>query len=181
MWVHFESMHVDMTPTYASMYFPGRGLLLAAGNVLTGNSWLVSAVCRRAEAIRCSTGRLSPFRALLGGLIAVPRLGVFVYWTKSNRTAGTRGAFGGALVFGHAKVKEAFVSTLCAAGGCRGRMAADINAARVIWVREMDERANAELLRYNPNLQAWPVQPDSPADEVAPYLVPRQVTAGSAR
>ena len=31
MWTHFESIHVTMQPTYTSMYFPGQGLLLAAG------------------------------------------------------------------------------------------------------------------------------------------------------
>src|ERR1035438_4660504 len=35
-WVHFESIHVSMAPTYMSMYFPAQGLLLAAAKVLTG-------------------------------------------------------------------------------------------------------------------------------------------------
>ena len=34
MWVHFETIHVDMLPTYMSMYFPGQALVLAAGKVL---------------------------------------------------------------------------------------------------------------------------------------------------
>ena len=39
MWIHFESIHIDMQPTYMSMYFPGQALLLAAGKVLLGNPW----------------------------------------------------------------------------------------------------------------------------------------------
>ena len=39
MWVHFETIHVDMQPTYMSMYFPGQALLLGAGKVLLGSPW----------------------------------------------------------------------------------------------------------------------------------------------
>jgi len=34
MWVHFETMHVTMKPTYMSMYFPAQGLVMAAGKVV---------------------------------------------------------------------------------------------------------------------------------------------------
>src|SRR5437879_6185972 len=39
MWVHFETMHITMKPTYMSMYFPAQGLILAASKVLTGHPW----------------------------------------------------------------------------------------------------------------------------------------------
>ena len=39
MWIHFETIHVSMLPTYMSMYFPGQGLLLAAGKILFGDPW----------------------------------------------------------------------------------------------------------------------------------------------
>ena len=39
MWVHFETMHVSMQPTYVSMYFPAQGLVLAAAKLLTGHPW----------------------------------------------------------------------------------------------------------------------------------------------
>lgn len=103
MWIHFESMHVDMKPTYMSMYFPGEGLVLAAGKLLFGHFWLAMPV---AAALMCAAicwmlqGWLPPSWALLGGFIAVLRLGVFSYWTNTYHTAGTISALGGALVLG---------------------------------------------------------------------------------
>jgi hypothetical protein len=103
MWVHFESIHIDMRPTYTSMYFPGQGLLMAAGKKLFGNFWLAvpfaaagmcAAICWMLQ------GWLPAPWALLGGFIAVLRLGVFSYWTNTYHTAGTLAALGGALVLG---------------------------------------------------------------------------------
>src|ERR1700730_7227780 len=39
MWTHLESVHITMQPTYISMYFPGPGLVLAAGKVMFGHPW----------------------------------------------------------------------------------------------------------------------------------------------
>lgn len=103
MWEHFESVHIEMVPTYTTMYFPGESLLLAAGKILLGNFWLAVPF---AAALMCAgicwmlQGWLPPSWALLGGFISVLRLGVFSYWTNTYHTAGTLAALGGALVLG---------------------------------------------------------------------------------
>jgi len=103
MWIHFESMHIDMKPSYMSMYFPGEGLMLAAGKILFGNFWLAVPVV---AAVMCGAlcwmlqAWLPPSWALLGGFIAVLRLGVFSYWTNTYHTAGPIAALGGALILG---------------------------------------------------------------------------------
>ncbi len=102
MWTHLESLHIDMKPTYMSMYFPAQGLALAAGKVVLGNPWL---------GVLCTTSLmcagicwmlqvwLPPGWALLGGLLAVLRIGLFSYWINTY-SGGSIAALGGALVLG---------------------------------------------------------------------------------
>jgi hypothetical protein len=103
MWTHFESIHITMQPTYQSMYFPGEGLLLAAGKVIFGIPWIGQLL---ASALMCAAlcwmlqAWLPRNWALLGGMIAVMRLGVFSYWTNTYHSAGALGAIGGALILG---------------------------------------------------------------------------------
>ena len=103
MWTHFESIHITMQPTYQSMYFPGQGLLLAASKVILGNPWIGLLIV---SALMCAAlcwmlqAWLPPSWALLGGAIAVLRLGTFSYWTNTYHAGGSLGALGGALILG---------------------------------------------------------------------------------
>jgi hypothetical protein len=103
MWTHFESIHITMIPTYASMYFPAQGLVLAAGKVLTGQPWfgllcvtalMCAAICWMLQAW------LPPGWALLGGVLAILRLGLFSYWINTYTGGASVAALGGALVLG---------------------------------------------------------------------------------
>ncbi len=103
MWMHFETLHVSMKPTYMSMYFPAQGLVLAAGKVIAGRAWY-GVLCM--SALMCAglvwmlQAWLPPAWALLGGVIAVLRIGLFSYWTNTYSGGGSIAALGGALVLG---------------------------------------------------------------------------------
>jgi hypothetical protein len=103
MWTHFETIHVDMKPTYMTMYFPAQGLVMAAGKVLFGNPWfgilctsalMCAAICWMLQAW------LPPGWALLGGFLAMLRLGLFSYWVNTYTGGGLIAGLGGALVLG---------------------------------------------------------------------------------
>ena len=102
MWVHFESFHLDMHPTYMSMYFPGQGLLLALGKLL-GHPWFAVLLC---GALMCSAmcwmlrAWLPPGWAFLGAMLAVIRIGLFSYWVNTYTGGAEIAALGGALVLG---------------------------------------------------------------------------------
>ena len=103
LWTHFETFHVTMTPTYQSMYFPAEGLVLAAGRVITGHPWyglLAMAALMSAAICWMLQAWLPPSWALLGGLLAVLRIGMFSYWINSYSGGGSITALGGALVLG---------------------------------------------------------------------------------
>lgn len=103
MWTHFESMHITMQPTYMSMYFPAPGLMLAAGKLLFGQPWFaVLITCALTCAAICwmLQAWLPPSWALLGGMLAVLRIGLFSYWANTYTGGATLSALGGALVLG---------------------------------------------------------------------------------
>jgi hypothetical protein len=103
MWPHFESIHITMQPSYMSMYFPSNGLVLAAGKLLFGHPWyglLFTTALMCASICWMLQAWIPPTWALLGGMIAVARLGLFSYWINTYSGGGAIAALGGALVLG---------------------------------------------------------------------------------
>lgn len=102
MWEHFETFYVIFQPTYCSKYFPAQGMFLALGQVVFGHPywgvWLTSGLMCAAITWMLQ-GWLPSVWALIGGLIAMLRYGVFGYWADSY-WGGNVAAIGGALVLG---------------------------------------------------------------------------------
>ncbi len=101
-WQHFETFHVNLTPTYHSKYPVSQGLVLAFGEIIFHQPWvgvylstaaLCGAICWTLQAF------VPPGWALLGGLLAVVRIALLSYWMNSY-WGGSMAALGGALALG---------------------------------------------------------------------------------
>jgi hypothetical protein len=101
-WQHFETFHINLTPTYHSKYPVSQGLVLAVGEVIFHKPWigiylstalLCGAICWTLQAF------VSAGWALLGGLFAAFRLALFSYWMNSY-WGGSVAALAGALALG---------------------------------------------------------------------------------
>ena len=102
MWTHFETFHVNMLPTYQSMYPPAQALFMALGLTLFGHPWWgiwLSAGLMCVAVTWALQGLMPPRWALLGGAFCVLRFSLFSYWVDSY-FGGTIPAIGGALVMG---------------------------------------------------------------------------------
>lgn len=101
MWPHFESMHIIQQPTYASKYPPAQGLMLAAGQVISGRpivgAWLSMALACAATCWMLMAW-VPPRWALLGGLLAALHP-LTLAWSQSY-WGGLAAMCGGALVLG---------------------------------------------------------------------------------
>ncbi|HVV45481.1 MAG TPA: hypothetical protein VHC72_09750 [Bryobacteraceae bacterium] len=120
-WKHFETEYTLVQPTYSSQYQPAQGLVLAAGQVLTGNPWWgvwisIGLMC---GALCWGLSYLLPLPwALCGALGAGLQFGIFGFWMNSY-FGGAVAAAAGALVVGSlARMRDKPVSSgiICGTG-----------------------------------------------------------------
>jgi len=98
----FEAFFVLQRPTYASIYPPGQGLILAIGWTLFGHPWAGVLAATAAFCGLCYwmlRGWVSPRWALAGGLLAVIGFGPLNQW-MNEYWGGEWIAASGCLVFG---------------------------------------------------------------------------------
>jgi len=101
-WQHFESLHIIQRPHYASNYFPGQALFLAAGIVALHSAWagvLAGAAFFLLTLYWALRGWMPARWALFGVLLAALRFSIASYWVNAYH-GGFVPAAGGALVFG---------------------------------------------------------------------------------
>jgi hypothetical protein len=101
-WTHFESFHINMVPSYQSMYPPGPGLFYALGILVGGNPWwglwlstglMCAGICWALQPL------IRPRHAFLAGIFCGLKYGVFSIFSDWY-LGGAVAAFGGALALG---------------------------------------------------------------------------------
>ena len=101
-WKHFETFHVIQKPTRQAKYPPAQGLLLAAGQTVTGypaaGLWLGAGLLAGAAAWALLLW-LPPGWGLMMALFCTVQVTWFSYWSHSY-WGGTVAAIAGALLFG---------------------------------------------------------------------------------
>jgi hypothetical protein len=100
LWVHFESFHLLQQPTYAAIYPPGQGLMLALGQILGHpiiGVWLSTALACAAICWMLMAW-VRPRWALVGALLAVVHPEVLI-WSQ-RYFGGAVALAGGALALG---------------------------------------------------------------------------------
>ncbi len=117
MWIFFDTFHVLQHPTYASMFPPAQGGVLALGQLL-GRPWigvLLSMAGMCAVVAWALQGWLPPQWALLGAVLVLLKIHLFGYWLESY-WGGAVAVIGGALVVGalpriihHQRVRDAIL------------------------------------------------------------------------
>jgi hypothetical protein len=98
----FEANFILQEPHYSSVYPPGQGLFLAAGQILTGHPWVGVLFSEAALCGLCYwmlLGWVSPLWALAGGLFALCQYGPLTQWTNSY-WGGAVAGIAGCLTFG---------------------------------------------------------------------------------
>lgn len=98
----FETFFVLQTPSYASVYPLGQGLMLALGKLLFGSAWAGILLSTAAFCALCYWMLLAwttPAWALLGGVLSIIEFGPLNPWMNSYWGGGVS-ACAGCLVFG---------------------------------------------------------------------------------